>query len=396
MRPTPPPGEPDLNEGLPVKDCGVETCVLEEGARRSGPFECPTGQPNCTPDTNGLGIFVIEGGSYCFAADARSRFCPEAFENVPASDTSPRPTVRLTGRDPVAHQNRVVGYTLLGALQHPQSPGPDEVVRIHSIEAKGTELTVNYCPWSSDCIDTATQVFHLQGEDLQRLKLRATLPGIDGGQRRAVVFEISVRLRPEGSGRVRKYDVLYREPGRPWVNHCDSRGSDAAGRNATAFLPGLRVDSVNAAVDFIPAWTTIGCESGSIVTCLDWGYTPWDPDTGGDDRIRSHVFGSCLQAKRAAYFVGQGDFKSYTENGTRFVKRDAYGLGRDANNQVSELRTLEALWSPLGAVCLNVENRRVPGIPLPEGLYGVPSCARPPTWTPTGKLATGTVNPAPH
>ncbi|NBC41387.1 ADYC domain-containing protein [Corallococcus exiguus] len=316
--------------------------------------------------------------------------------NLPASDAARLPHVQLMGRDPVAHGNSVVGYPLVGALQHPQDPDTYENVRIHSIQAEGTELTVNYCRESSDCLDTS-QLRPLRGDDLRRLKLMTTLRGDDREARREVIFEVAVRPRPEASTRFHKYDILYREPtpGRPWVNHCDPRGAEAPGRDATAFLPGLRINSVNAAVEHVPAWTTLGCESGAIVTCLDWGYAPWNPDTGVYNGLHGHVFGACLQAKRAAYFVGHGDLTSYTRNGTRIDKRDEFGLGRSANNQIAELRALEALWSPQGAVCLNVENRRVPGITLPDGVHGVPPCDKPPTWTPTGKLATGPLTPAP-
>ncbi|WP_253977612.1 ADYC domain-containing protein [Myxococcus dinghuensis] len=284
---------------------------------------------------------------------------------------------------------------MTGVLMDPQTSGTGGAVRIHSIQAEGTRFTVNYCPMSSDCIDTATQVLQLREENLHLLRLRVSLPADDGGPERAATFEVTVTPRLGASTRVRGYDVRYREVTGPWRPHCDLKGVIASDRDATSFLPRLRINSVNAAVESVPTWTTIGCGSGAIVTCLDWGYVPWNPDTGVYDPLRSHLFGSCLQAKRAAYFVGRGDLKSYTRNGTRINKRDQFGLGRNANGQVEELRTLEALWSPQGAVCLNPENRRVPDIALPTGMRGVPPCARPPRWTPTGKLATGTFTPAP-
>ncbi|GEN12104.1 hypothetical protein SAMN05443572_111231 [Myxococcus fulvus] len=399
VKPTPPPGEPDPNESLPVRDCSVETCELGGRARPLTPWECPTGQPNCQPpETNGLGIYIVEGGNYCFVVDGSPRFCPEAFENVPASASFPQPSVRLMGRDPTRSGGRLSGYTVSGLLQNPQAPGAGEGVRIHSIQATGTQLTVNYCSLSGPCLDRGTQVHSLRGEELHRLKLVMLLPADDGGgPRRAVILELAVTPRADASARVHGYDVLYREygTGLPWLNHCAPRGVTAPDRDPTSFLPGLRINSVNAAVEPVSAWTTIGCESGAIVTCLDWGYAPWSPDTGGYDVLRGYVFGSCLQAKRAAYFVGRGDLASYTRNGTRIARRDEFGLGRSANNHVEELRTLEALWSPQGAVCLNPENRRVPDMLLPEGLRGVPPCASPPTWTPTGKLATGRLSPAP-
>jgi hypothetical protein len=123
---------------------------------------------------------------------------------------------------------------------------------------------------------------------------------------------------------------------------------------------------------------------------MAWGYTPWEPSTGVRDEVRDYVYRSCLQAKRAAYFVGKGDFRSYTETGTKIEKWDQYHSGEG-----KPVERIEALWSPHGAVCFNKENRRKPQAEAWKGqdpnnlnTYGVGPCAST-DFTLDGKLFTG-------
>jgi hypothetical protein len=111
------------------------------------------------------------------------------------------------------------------------------------------------------------------------------------------------------------------------------------------------VDGLTALVTDAPEVTTLSCERGTISTCLAWGYTPWNPKARSD-RAANYLFGSCLQAKRAAYFARYGDFSSYTKSGTSIFKRDPFGINAERMDH------LEALWSPRGAECLDVANAR--------------------------------------
>ncbi|QRN99359.1 hypothetical protein JRI60_10210 [Archangium violaceum] len=142
------------------------------------------------------------------------------------------------------------------------------------------------------------------------------------------------------------------------------------------------MDALSAAVTLDADVTTLACRSGAIATCMLWGYKPWDSPSEQPGRVREDLFASCLHAKRAAYFVGQGDFASYTRNGTRILVRDAYGI----QGKGARLEQLEAVWGPQGAVCLNPENRRRPEVDLPT-YPGVRPCTA--AGLREGVLATG-------
>nr|WP_227027596.1 ADYC domain-containing protein [Corallococcus soli] len=187
----------------------------------------------------------------------------------------------------------------------------------------------------------------------------------------------------------KRFRVLYRQVGtRTWRRQCDAPESADV---ASLFLPARQVDGLTAAVQGQDTAITLACETGAIGACLRWGYQPWDPTSFQDDRDRASVYGACLQAKRAAYFIGLGDLQSYTVGGTEFLRRDAHGFGARSNDRLDELEFVEALWSPRGAECLNPMNRRR-DLPLPRGLQ-LPVCGSTPKWSPRGTFATGVPQP---
>jgi hypothetical protein len=212
---------------------------------------------------------------------------------------------------------------------------------------------------------------------------------------------MTVRLSPEDRTAIRdttpedahhlwRYEVAFRrETGSTWMRHCvDALPGGGTRESLTSFLPAREVSGKNAGVSPNTNVTTMACASGAIATCLEWGYQPWD-SAGRPDERREYVYGSCLQAKRAAYFVGHGDLRSYTATGTLILRRDQFGFGRNARGTMDEIPYLEALWSPYGAECLNVENRRRRDIVI-RNTYGVRECT-PVQWTQERKLATGPV-----
>ncbi|NTX66434.1 hypothetical protein HUA74_37825 [Myxococcus sp. CA051A] len=395
----PNPRQPDVGDKyvtdsetqLPVTPCKGKDCPpLEPTAQPLAPLECPTGQ--CIPDnSNGQGIYIVEGSDFCFTQGTEFRFCPEAFVNRAPGD------VVLKGRD------RLMGtlfYTatlrgvLPGQLGRTPQGAPASFVAIHSVQGQGDQLVVNYCQSRTKC-SKPEDIQTLQGPALAGFTFDVLFRNVPDEE---TFFEF--QLVPLGADQLlppfqlQKYEVRHRlrDPNGnhpAWTNPC---GGSARGR--VGILPGRVVDDMNAAVTADANVTTLGCESGAIVTCLDWGYSPWNPQTGVSDPNREYVYGSCLQAKRAAYFVGKGDLKSYTLTGTRIVKRDEYGFGRDAEGGIERTDFLEALWSPEGAVCLNPEHRRHPEIPLhPEHGPRIERCEAPSgqliLWRDNGKLATG-------
>jgi hypothetical protein len=70
-------------------------------------------------------------------------------------------------------------------------------------------------------------------------------------------------------------------------------------------------------------------------------------------------------------------------------RRDQFGFGRNTRGTIDDIPYLEALWSPYGAECLNVGNRRRRDMAI-TNTRGVPECT-PVQWTRERKLAPGPV-----
>ncbi|WP_224243154.1 ADYC domain-containing protein [Hyalangium gracile] len=349
---------------LPINDCGISNCGLSMATANLDATECPTGQ--CDPDGNGLGIYVVEGGNYCFKDEGSGRlgFCPEAFVNTPNGPV-------LKGRSAASGNMRFEQYTL-GATVDGQS------AKVLSINGAGSALSITYSLQGSQ--RTA------MGADLSRVTLQL-IAGTAGTR-----YELSVKPEGVSPESIHGYKVQYRSvfAGKPgiWAQHCLRQDQSP---DVVSFLPGRTINGMNAAVTTDGLVTTMGCGSGAIVTCLNWGYKPWEPQTAQSDERRSYVYGACLQAKRAAYFVRFNDLKSYTATGTPILKRDQYGFGH-SQDPIDE-RNIEALWSPGGALCLTEEHRRHKQ-DIPIGNYhGLKPCGSPLEWTPDAKLATAQPQP---
>ncbi|MFY0564386.1 ADYC domain-containing protein [Archangium lansingense] len=349
--------------------CGISKALMEEVEEP----DCPTG--NCDPGGSGnaRGIYTIEGGNYCFVAKGQQHFCPEAFINTPEG-------VMLDVR--YLTQSGVIRTQVRGRLE-----ANTQRVDVLAITSDRTELAIKYRVQGEQEVKVA------KGDDLSKLILRLdTMPMRSGDTGVPILYELRfTAYKPPGreatTDKVHRYELEYRDvrADTEWAQHCEKDGLGAV----VSFLQGERVSGVNASVKLDPNVTTMGCEKGSIVTCLAWGYTPWEPSTGVRDETRDYVFRSCLQAKRAAYFVGKGNTKSYTQSGTEIFKWDQYAYG-DGN----AVERVEALWSPQGAVCINKENVRKleawgqPQDPKMLNTYGVGPCTSK-DFTVEGKLFTG-------
>lgn len=318
--------------------CGITQSLLEE----IDDPKCPTG--NCDPGGTGnaTGVYTAEGGNYCFRAMGEQYFCPEAFINTPAG-------VVLDVRY-LNNPGNVIKTTVSGRL----SANPNQLVEVLAIHSDRTELAIKYR------LQGQPQELTAKGTDLEKLVLRLGSMAMGRGDASPLIgYELKFVKQPDVKNGVHRYKLTYRELGigapSQWIPHC---AEDAA--DTIAFLQERRIHALTGSIKKDPNVTTMGCELGSIVTCLDWGYTPWNA-TGAWDDTREYVYRSCLQAKRAAYFVGKGDFRSYTKPNTKIVKWDQYASGGDKptpEQQVELAPHIEALWSPHGAVCFNPKNRR--------------------------------------
>ncbi|NVJ05844.1 hypothetical protein HUW63_11450 [Myxococcus sp. AM001] len=331
----------------------------------SGGGSCPTGQ--CDPDPNGLGIYVTEGHSYCFFHEKTPAACLEGFVNTPKG-------VALHVRSMYQRDQTLQLPLHLRNSGKPEDGAHPTLEAIHG-NARDFFLAVR----------KGDEAKKLRGESVSRLVFGFKLPVRLDGVMEGLAYELS--LEPVSGNRL---VVRYRPMSSTvWLRQCQSPGDQNV---ASVLLPQRQVDGLNAAVRPHDDTLTVACETGAIGACMDWGYQPWTPETHQPDADREFVYGACLQAKRAAYFVGQGDLSTYTVSGTEILRRDAHGFGRDSNNKLQDLGYLEALWSPRGAECLNLANRRG-RVPIQNGLT-LPACGPSPTWSSQARLATGVEQPS--
>lgn len=337
-----------------------------QAGRSDGPTGgggCPTGQ--CDPDPNGLGIYIAEGDDYCFQHEGRPVWCPEGFLNT-AEGVLMR--VRST-----AERRTVLDVPV--RLTRPSEPEPEAIGVLTGLHASPADFFV--------ALTQGGESRKVRGASLAKLSFYFHLPvDVGGGDRRQVLHELSL-----GAPEAGRFQVRYRVVGTgDWQPQCRATGGQGDARSV--LLPGRQVDGLSAAVRERASAVTLACETGAIAACLKWKYQPWDPETHQDDAERELVYRSCLQAKRAAYFVGQGDLRAFTVSGTPFLRRDAHGFDPRTGARLEDLEALEALWGPRGAVCLNPENRRQSTPPLPKGL-SLPRCGPAPQWRTDAPLATG-------
>ncbi|WNG18325.1 ADYC domain-containing protein [Cystobacter fuscus] len=302
---------------------------------------CTTG--TCDNPTNGQGIYVSQGSGYCIRMRGEPNvFCPESFDN-------------LAGGGMVLSGQRV--YVDQGFPAQPHAIAlkaggwlDGQPVFVASVYAKEGGLIVT--------VRDDTKERSLSGGELESLEFEFP--------QEAPQFRLKLRLGSVDNG-IQLYKADYALGGKNvWQPYCD----DDVG--LAAFLPGNRVHSVSARVTEAAETTTMACRTGAITTCMLWGYQPWTEE--GAQRDEANIlYGSCLQAKRAAYFVGSGDFKSYTVGGTPLAVQDKYEI----MNAV--MPGVEAVWSPDGAVCLSPRFRRIPPLgadPLPAlpASHELPEC----------------------
>ena len=363
---------PSANDSLPTDACATSDCKVYWPVLSLG---CTTG--SCDPgDFNASGIYVANQNDYCLNnSHGWSRLCPEAFVNTESGVYIALRDTRPSGI------NR--WHAELSAFVNDES-GTPQPVDLLSIGGSQTWLTLQYKRPEGSTVYTA------QGPDLKAVSLHFTFTRPWAYPLPAQTYRYDLRLSPVEEppadaglpADLHRYTLTYRESGSDaaWTEHCKVGGVGVQ----SSFLVGREVDGVTAEVHPAPEVTTVSCETGAIDTCMAWRYSPWNTSTH-DPESGEYLFRTCLQAKRAAYFVGLGDPKSYTKTGTKIFKRDQYGINS------APVDRLEAIWSPRGAVCLNPQNRRRRDICLPDAyLSQVPECKDEHLrWSEYGKLATG-------
>ncbi len=312
--------------------------VMELGQVRRAADRCPLGV--CTDPNNGKGIFVAEGSNYCLPVFiSGDHFCPEFFSHAQGRVV----LVGQTFAGPTFPDKP--SYTTLT----PQGRLAGQSVEVVSMRTKNGELRIS--------VHDGLNEKELEGQQLLELILEFGDP----------THSFSMHFIPlAAENGMPLYQVLYKLDSGYKYACSDSNGT-------TAFLPDRRVNSVSARVEPALGDVTMACRSGAIATCMVWGYRPW-VETADQKRADS-LYGSCLQAKRAAYFVQSNDFDSYTVKGTPLVVQDSSRIMIPHTS----LPGIEALWSPEGAVCFSPQFRRIPAsnstpLPVLPTPVGVPEC----------------------
>jgi hypothetical protein len=320
-------------------------------ALRLMPEDCPTG--TCPENPNGRGIYTDTGANYCILDSNQQGFCPEAFVNVSGG-------VMLEGRTalpPVSVYRVPITATF-----------DSEPVPLVSIASDDTKLVIRY-----GVLGSARELSALK--DLARLTLHSFLPVSK------TPFTVRFSEKDLGPNSVHRYVVSYVLEGEEGQQYpCKDQG--------VSFLPRKRVHGVTAAVTDDANATTMGCESGAIVTCMEWGYKPWQRPVKDPSTTFDVIYRACLQAKRAAYYVSKDDYNSYTRKGTLIKTKDMWADSWESGVE------LEAYWGPQGATCLGTQ--RASGVPLPspsDGLHYLPKCGGT-SWNPSADVLLATGKPA--
>jgi ADYC domain-containing protein len=405
--------------------CENGSCQIEALPDLDLATGCPVGTSCGGGSENGLGIYTSKTAQYCFSIGLQASVCPESFINTESVVAVQAPATGASGGQPGSSKVKLrywlddsggdgfdlSGYSQddatmpsvgVGASLFDLASGQMTPVILVSIKSDQGRLSVTYTKGQTTNVATTR-------EELQQLRFR-----VEVATPAYTFSSVEMRIEPDGdpaTSVLPRYKVfvtpywteipaLLDQPGQEIVL---CRGSDGTGLPAS-FLGGKTVSGINARVTENKDAVTIGCQTGSIDTCMDmgatakWHYAPWNP-AATEPQSGDYLFATCLQAKRAAYFVGSGDPRSFTTDGTELQLRDPFGIHTD---DISGTAALEAVWSPHGAVCLNPGNARHPEL-LPQE-YTAPAGGQqkpklPPcdsaTWADYkfGKIATGKAAP---
>lgn len=234
---------------------------------------------------------------------------------------------------------------------------------VHSIRTNGTALTI-------EVRNSLGIVVPLQGAGLNGLTLTLQVPSVLGVSALLagpyqVRFAASVPIDSQ-FGDVSGHRLEYRSAGllaSAWMPYCKGANNEA---QHTVFYQGSLWHPANGDRVDGAQHVTATCESGSVARCMRWGYRPWAAATGagGNVSLADH-HQACIHMKRAAYC---GDRRTHTIDGTQLYIQDQLSPALHSGS----LESIEAVWSPTGAVCLS--NRRRPELPFLGCEPALPTC----------------------
>lgn len=259
---------------------------------------------------------------------------------------------------PVAVDGQVTEAVYQGAL-----------VPVNSIEVDGTTVKLHLAQGPQG--DLVVNKPHLIGVVLHVQVPDVTLTG-------TVQFDLrfdEARTLAAGSPPIPGYVLSHRRTGSSgaWQSYCRDGQNQAL---TAVFVAGQEWNPNDAAKTSGSEMASVSCEGGAIVSCLEWGFRPWETGARIDPNAQVSLgdfHQACIHMKRAAYC---GDAKSYTYEGTPFVMSKSL-----VPAPTTDLAHIEAIWTPSGAACLT--QARHPEIVFQGCPQPLPAC---PSVMPSGWL----------
>lgn len=237
--------------------------------------------------------------------------------------------------------------------------------QLRALHTTGSQLTI-------ELTGLLGNVRTLQGSDVVGTVLNLRLPDATG------VLNTNYRLKITSSDSVESrfndvigYQIQYQQDGlldgAAWSSYCKGPSGES---QFSVFYEGATWSPLDGARTQGANLITMTCETGSVATCMRWGYSPWNSAQGSQSATAYDYHQACIHMKRASYC---GDSRAHTVDGTRIIVSDT----QDPPLNSGPLDTIEALWTPEGATCLS--NPRHPEIPFLGCPLPLPTCPAQPS-----------------
>jgi len=275
---------------------------------------------------------------------------------------------RLTGFYPSGSDWKVRGWTVNPDVTSPDpnTPANGDVkalivwgksFQVNWMKVDMTDLRISFCdPVAGNCYTMGVkELFH------ENAKLILALPNPTG--RGATYFDWWFDSDPTPLKQLNDWGkevvgqlVRTTSKGQPVMSLCKG---EAGKDELVVFQQGYHWDPDTFHKSTDPFSITVTCEEGAIAEALVRGYSPWQPaiDGTGAAAYMPDWQQTFINAKTANY-CGTG--LTHTTHGTKYFISAPLKDVRDAD----PIATLEAIWGPDGAYCVNLANRRHPEIDM--------------------------------
>jgi hypothetical protein len=332
--------------------CGVEE-EPQLGVTTSAVIRCP--DPEDCAVGNGGGTYTEEHG---FAGIGPNAFMITRFVNPPTTTGA----VTIEGR-----------YNVPNSPNFATATGTIEYVMYGGFTWTPVQVSESFTTptWQLSRVkqDGTTVPASVVGADIVNMQLVVEL--MDESDIKRYTLQFSGYTSESMSATIREVNMMWKNTDAPdpFTQYC-FRAPGAPGNGApdvVVFQQNIYVNAINAKVPTRDdAYVTFSCRYGAPATVRLWGYA-YRTQAGIDD---TWLFDAALHMKRASYC---GDDSFYTKTGTDIIINDTHvpPIRTDPN---LTLQNLEAEWTPAGARCVNMANRRRPNIQYAGDTFHLSDC----------------------